>query len=261
MRMFRLNLLVLGLACVVGCAERSAKPQLNWTPVSASAEELVEVRKIEAIGREIYRQDQLAWHASDALAQAGLREKAGWIVTLIDGTNTLVVIDGGGASLRHVADVKMVVGGQPQVDIHPTRALSDVERSMYRARETALAHANNICDGALNTAILPADGGAWDVFVLAASSNAHLVPLGGHSRVRVSADGSTVIEIEPYSKSCMNMDDSAPGTVMLMASHIVSNLPAPTHVFLSLTYPKPIMLATKSHLWRVADGSIVAVGN
>jgi hypothetical protein len=130
---------------------------------------------------------------------------------------------------------------------------------MFRARQTALRSANNPCNGALNTATLPAEGGAWDIYVLAASNQTHIVPMGGHSRVRVSADGSTVVAIEPYSKTCMNMDDSGPNTIMLMASHIVSDLPAPTHVFLSLTFPTPMILATKTHLWRVANGSIVAV--
>ena len=264
--MFRIHLLAFGLACVAGCAEQPAKTQTKWTPVPANTEELVEVRQIEATGREIYRQDQLAWHASDALAaatvQAGMqRTHAGWVITHAQDVELVAFIAEEGTSLRHVADVFMSDGTAPRVDLQPSRALSDTERAMFRARQTALRRANNVCNGSFNTAILPAADGAWDVFVLTASSNVHVVPLGGHSRVRVSSDGSTVIAIEPYSKSCMTMDDGGPGTITLMVTHLVSNLPAPTHVFLSLTYPKPIMLVTKTHLWRVADGSIVAVGN
>ncbi len=41
-----------------------------------------------------------------------------------------------------------------------------------------------------------------------------------------------------------------------MATLVLSELPAPTHVYTSLTCPWPIMLASKTHLWRVADGRV-----
>jgi hypothetical protein len=37
-------------------------------------------------------------------------------------------------------------------------------------------------------------------------------------------------------------------------------LPVPMDVFLSLTYPKPIMLATGGHLWLVENGRIKPKG-
>jgi len=249
---------------IAGCAQPPAKPAApaeKWQTVPPTPEELAEIAKIEAIGREIYRQDQLAWHASDALLAQHPKvqpAKDGWVITNeADGARVTFVEDD--RTIRIVGDVLMPPEGAPRVTLDPKRTLDDTELRMFRARQTALHAAQNVCGGPMNTTIVPSDDGSWDVYVLAATAQPNVVPLGGHSRVRVSADGMTAMAVEPYSKSCMMMDISSPKVIELVASHIVSELPAPTHVFLSLTYPKPIDLATRTHFWRIADGTITTI--
>lgn len=257
-------ILLLALALpIAGCVTQPAKGVAKWSPLPASPMELAEIARIEAIGHEIYRQDQLAWHATDALAAGGnarpeTKGTNGWVITNLPHAAQVTFIIDDGIGLRVFADVVMPNDGEPQISLSP-RVLSKTEVAMFRARETAIRSANNVCGGTLNSAILPADSGEWDVYVLAATTQPHVVPMGGHSRVRVSADGTLVRAIEPYSKTCLNMDDSGKNLAALMATHIVSDLPAPTHVFLSLTYPMPIMLATRTHLWRIERGNVLAL--
>lgn len=249
---------------IAGCAQPPAKPvraESKWETVPPTPVELAEIAKIEAVGHEIYRQDQLAWHASDALLAQHPKvrpAKDGWVITNeADGSRVTFIEQA--STIRIIGDVIMPADGPPRVTLDPARTLDDTELRMFHARQTALHAAKNVCGGPMNTTIVPSDDGNWDVYVLAATPQPNVVPLGGHSRVRVSADGLTAITVEPYSKSCMMMDISSPKVIELVASHIVSELPAPTHVFLSLTYPKPIDLATRTHFWRVADGRITTI--
>lgn len=257
-----LCLLMFALA-LAGCATPPAKapPKVEFRP--ASPEEMKQIERIEAVGREIYRLDQLAWHATDALqAKAppiAPGSSGGWVITNTREGPVVTFVESNGGALSVFADVMMRDGVPPDVHIRPERALSALEAAMFHARTTALGAAQNICGGARNTVVLPAETGGWDVYVLAASSQANILPLGGHARVHVSTDGMTALDVEPYSKSCLDMDISAPNLVDVMATHIVSDLPAPTHVFLSLTYPKPIVLATRNHLWKIDAGRITTI--
>lgn len=263
---------VLGLfaaLAIAGCATTAPQQQAShWTPQPASAEELQAIAAITATGHAIHRQDQFVWHASDAYVVATHHRPAppgsSYAVTERDGHVRVSFLAEEHGRLRVLGDVEMGRSA-PEVTLDPAREPDEGERVQVRARETALAAAANVCEGPRNTVVLPVEGGALDVFVLAASSNAAVVPVGGHARVRVSADGATVLALEPYSKTCISFDtreqDGAHGTrtAALMATLVLSNLPSPAHVYTSLTYPWPIMLASDTHLWKVADGRIVAV--
>jgi len=254
---------------IAGCATTAPRQETShWTPQPASAEELQAIAAITATGRAIHRQDQFVWHASDAYVVATHHRPAppgsSYAVTELDGHVRVSFLAEEHGRLRVRGDVEMGRSA-PEVTLDPVREPDEGERVQVRARETALAAAPNVCEGPRNTVVLPVEGGALDVFVLAASSNPAVVPVGGHARVRVSADGATVLELEPYSKTCISFDtreqDGAHGTrtAALMATLVLSNLPSPTHVYTSLTYPWPIMLASDTHLWEVADGRIVAL--
>jgi hypothetical protein len=256
-------LLVLAFAAfAAGCADGPAKSWGKWKPTPATNPELDEIARIEAIGRDIYRQDQLAQRATAALIANGKHmpypDAGGWIITgPADDVRAALIVEEG-RDTRLVADVTMAKDTAPQVVIAPARALTDAESAMFRARETALRSDFDICATDFATAIEPTDAGAWNVFVYAISSKPNVIPLGRHSRYTVSADGNTVVSSEVYSMACIGMDDSADNLVVLMENRVVSDMPAPIHVFLSLTYPRPIMLATRGHLWRIANGKITA---
>jgi len=251
------------VAILAACATDAGKKRPKWHPQPATSAELAEIAHIEATGREIYRLDQLVWHASDALAFAGALDHpaagTGYAVSDTAAGARVAFLLEDGQDIRLLADVDMADAAHPKVERSSARPLDEDEIAKFRARQTALKAAPNLCEGPRNTVVLPVAGGAWDVYVLAASKQGSIVPMGGHARLRVSAEGTSVLALEPYSKTCINMNTEGQKMIALMVTHVVSDLPAPTHVFLSLTYPKTMMVATHSHLWRVADGSIVAV--
>lgn len=248
---------------ITGCATSPPPRASNWNPQPASPEELQAIAAITKTGRAIHRMDQFVWHAADALAVAApdrlVPPGSGYAVTELDGVVRVSFLGEEHGRLHVIADVDMS-HSSPTVTLDPAREPDDGERRQMRASATALAAAPNVCEGLRNTVVLPVDGGAMDVYVLAASKDPAIVPLGGHARVRVSADGTGVLAFEPYSKACLDFDtDRQPSKGRLdtlMATLVLSDLPAPTHVYTSLTYPWPILLASKTHLWKVADGRI-----
>ncbi|MBA8888652.1 hypothetical protein FHW12_002885 [Dokdonella fugitiva] len=248
-----------------GCATQAPTAKhSDWNPRPASAEEQQAIDAITRVGREIHRQDQFVWHAADAYGvargDAPAPRDGGYVVTEHEGVVRVAFLAGTDDALRVLADVDMS-HSSPTVALAPARAPDERERVQMRARATALAAAANVCGGPRNTVILPGADGTMDVYVLAASSDSNIVPVGGHARVAVSADGRTVLALEPYSKACLSFDTRQPGLRVLMTSIVLSDLPAPTHVYTSLTYPWELMLPSKTHLWKVADGRVTAIVN
>jgi hypothetical protein len=245
-----------------GQADRTSK----WQPQPASPEELQAIAAITATGRAIHRQDQFVWHASDAFTTAldgRSVPRVSYAVTERDGLVRVSFLGEDHGHWRVLGDVDMSHSA-PVAVLDPAREPDAEELRQVRARATALEAAPNVCGGTRNTVVLPAEGGTMDVYVLSATDDPHIVPLGGHARVRVSADGGTMLAFEPYSKACLDFDTGRKmpdgGELKaLMATIVLSDLPAPTHVYTSLTYPWPIMLASETHLWKVADGRITIV--
>ncbi|HVJ62164.1 MAG TPA: hypothetical protein VM555_05565 [Tahibacter sp.] len=264
------SLLALGFA-VFACtatAQLLAPPTHKPPP---TADELKRIETIEAIGREIYRQDVLAWRATDALlAKLGERrmkeQTYGWVITTIDG-GALVTFarrDPANADDEVLAEVSVLDGKRkPRVDAKAKRALSPTERAILAARHTAMAVVPVKCSQTYNTAVLPNPDGGWDVYALAASTRTQVVPMGGHARIHVNADGTKVLDIEPYSKGCLIMDiaeqrkQSGQEPAFLMTTHIVDDLPAPVHVFLNLSFDKPIVIGTQRLNWGIEKGKII----
>ncbi|HJU40418.1 MAG TPA: hypothetical protein VJ724_12645 [Tahibacter sp.] len=253
------------------CGAQALMPdpaQRGKTP--PTADELKQIETIRDVGREIYRQDQLAWHATDAaIAKIGERrmhaEVGGWVVTTIDGGSlvTFVRREPKSADDEVLAEVRMLDGKRkPVVDKKVKRTLSPTERTLIAARNTAMAKVPVPCSRTYNTATLPTPNGDWDVYALAGTTDASIVPVGGHARITVSADGTKVLGVEPYSKGCLDLTKEPPpkgAEPFLFMTHIVGDLPAPTHVFLSLTHGTRMHVLTPRHHWIVAGDAIVAV--
>ena len=79
--------------------------------------------------------------------------------------------------------------------------------------------------------------------------------VGGHYRVHVSADGASVLSVQPFSKSCLILRSEAPAggkLVALIVSHLVTAAPVESHVFLSLLHQKPFVVVTSRGAWEIA---------
>lgn len=245
----------------VAHAQPSAKPPAKPAPIQA-----YDLPQIEAFGRAIYRQDIAAWLASDALAAkvpdlqaAGLK---GWLV-LDDGkTATVRFLRDKGAGLEAGYDVVVDGKGAGPVTEPADRKLTDDERLMFSARQAAAAAQPGACRAGYNTAVVKApDGDGFVVWLLAPSPAAGAIPVGGHYRIHIAADGKTVKRIDALSASCLLMEKPKPKAgqqaAMVFATHIVSPTPVESHVFLSLLYKLPIAVGTgPDQIWVVDQGRI-----
>jgi hypothetical protein len=166
--------------------------------------------------------------------------------------------------------VEVPLGGKPTFkEISPPTPLDDLGIRLFRARQTAI---RSVPRGPRkwNPVILP--GGvvgrhdAILVYLLAAEERAGEMVFGVHYRVLVSADGSTVQQAVPLSKSALVIpppqESIPPGAerVATMVSQIVTDWPLETHVFVSLLHKRaPIYVVTRRGVWRVVGEKIALI--
>lgn len=226
--------------------------------------------KVGEMGKAIYRQDVAAWVATDALAahlapaQLG-PPLVGWIV-VDQGDNQLVrFIRQDGDTLHPAFDIPVHDGVAGTVVPVSGGELSPTETAAFRARQTAIGNIGRLrCSRTMNTVVLDdPDGDGWLVWLLTATTDANIIPMGGHYRFRISADGSTVLRRDMLSNGCMNMprqqqsSDSQPSA--LVVGQLVSNGPVETQVFLSIQNHLPIYVMAGDQLFEVAGAVITKV--
>lgn len=242
-------------------AATSKAPAKPVAPIQA-----YDLPQIEAFGNAIYRQDVAAWLASDALTSkitdlqgAGLK---GWLVEDDGKTARVRFLRDKGAGLEVGYDVVVDSKGAGPLTEPADRKLTDEERLMFSARQAAAAAQPAACRGGYNAAMVKnPDGDGWIVWLLAPAPAAGAIPVGGHYRIFVAADGKTVRRIDALSASCLLIErpkaaDGKPAVAF--ASHIVSPTPVETHVFLSTLYKLPLAVGTNGgkDAWLVDKGKI-----
>src|SRR5262249_7204689 len=100
-------------------------------------------------------------------------------------------------------------------------------RALLTARKVMMEGSRPWCGGVPNTVVLPAPNGSGIlVYFLRPKESNDMVPVGGHYRVSVSADGSTVERVDQLFASCLTVnrnDVPKDGSIVgLSMSHIVS---------------------------------------
>jgi hypothetical protein len=226
--------------------------------------------KVSAMGEAIYRHDVAAWVATDALLAHldGAQPPpgtSGWIVVEEDeGLKVRFVRDDAG-TLKSAFDVPVREGRAGAVQVVDAPLPAD-QKARFLARQTAAANIGRLrCSQRLNTVVLDdPDSDGWLVWLLTSTTDANIVPMGGHYRFRISADGSTVLRRDMLSNTCLNMPrqqtDDQGRPVALAVSQIVSRGPVETHVFLSLQNRMPIyVIAGEDRLFEVNGPEISKV--
>lgn len=256
------------LSSFIPCSDASAPPCLRdpgelvaAKPATITPQQAATAKQIETLGEEMYRQDQIAWHSTDALANRNIQMPAGH--------GAYIAIPGPGISgkLYLVADgtpnavVKYVVS----TDARGEHAISDGElsdltadvESRFQALETALTQPIQACSKHINPLVIPsADGNGWWVYLLSASSDAPRIWIGGGTRFHISSDGKHVLEKQASAKSCLALDGSNHEIAYYVVTQLVTDMPSEFHVFQSLTWHKPMFVAASSGIWKV-DGDKV----
>lgn len=222
-------------------------------------------RTLEQLGATIYRQDRAAWLASDALV-AKIKDPAkekiiGWVVEGHGDAETVRFVRDTGQGPEIGFDVEVTAKGAGKPTTPADRALTDQERAAFAARMTAAKIAPKPCAGTFNSVVAKdPTGDGWLVWLLSPSPSRGAVPVGGHYRFSISADGKTVKQVDALSASCLTLQPPPPDArgAGMVASHIVSPTPVETHVFLTLAYRQPLFVVTGDQFWPVRNGRIGA---
>lgn len=224
-----------------------------------------DVRTLEQLGGTIYRQDRAAWLASDALTakiKDPTKEKiVGWIVEGHGDADTVRFLRDTGQGPEAAFDVEVTAKGAGKPTMPADRGLTDEERAAFAARMTAAKVAPKPCAGTFNSVVAKdPTGDGWLVWLLSPAPARNTIPVGGHYRFSISADGKTIRQVDALSASCLALQPPQTpqgGKVAgLIASHVVSPTPVETHVFLSLAYRQPLFVITGDRLWPIQGGHI-----
>lgn len=235
------------------------------TPAPVMIEEWP-LAKVSRIGQEIYRYDRAAWLATDVLLAAPdksvLQDLRGWIVVPEgEALKVRFIAAGENGVFRPGFDVVVNEQGAGPMTTAPENApLPPDQLAMFKARQTA---ANNVgrlvCSGRFNTVVMDdPDSDGWLVWLLTATDQANVVPIGGHYRFTISADGASVMRRDMLSNSCINgqMPPDGAQPAMLFFTQIVSKGPVETHVFQSILNRVPIYIGAADKVFAVEGAHI-----
>lgn len=260
------------LALIAAVPLRAAPPKAAMSPAEAAAVRLALDR-----GALIYAYDQAAWHGTDDLA-AKLPDfpskVGGWIVDGPADAAQLVFYDKDEADPHafYVADFRgrQLVSGRI-LGAADDRTLSPARKAMIAAKNAAAraliaSKATQCKPQTFNTVVLPpaAPGGPTLVYFLTPQTDTKAIPMGGHYRVEVAADGRAG-KPRAFTKSCMEMPfEGAKGErpEALVISHLLDPTPTEIHVFSSLAIGLPVFVAETqgNRMWAVEGTRIRLIG-
>ncbi|HYG30592.1 MAG TPA: hypothetical protein VD887_10295 [Allosphingosinicella sp.] len=206
-----------------------------------------------ARGRLLYAIDRAAWVGTDDMMEqvpgwrtAGMR---GYVVER-DGAGFAVTFYGGDeagpvAFYRGRVEEQRVVSRE----VFPAAArppLTTLQRRLAGARDAVLRSSRRApCGSApFNSAVIPppTEDGPIDVYLLTPQTSSASVPLGGHYRATVAADGSVTGE-RAFMNSCMELPAGPAGAEAFFVTHLLDRVPTEIHVFSSLAARTPIYVA------------------
>lgn len=256
-----LGLLGLALVLILPLNAGAAPPETIRPPIRD-----YDLRTLEQFGGAIYRQDRAAWLATDAVVakvpDLAKEQVVGWIVEGEGANDKVRFLRETAMGLEAGFDVTVTGKGAGPVETPTDRSLTAEERAAFAARRTAVHALTSPCRPRYNSAVIKdpnSDG--WLVWLLAPGPAQGALPVGGHYRVFVSADGGTVKQVDALSATCLVIDPRRglpPGATPMGAvvSHLVSPTPIETHVFLNLLYRLPLYVEAGGRSWIVANGKI-----
>jgi hypothetical protein len=237
-------------------------------PQDSTAIREFDLRTVSKLGRDIYRIDQHAARATDILFEQGLELQRypirGWVVTE-DKDGVLVTFVGEYENeMRGVFEIRPESMASNRFRNVEGRDLTSEESSRFNARQIAAEAVTEPCSEKYNTVVIPdPEDELWLVYLLAATTEPDLILAGGHYRYTVSQDGTTLLQSDRLSNSCLALDKSGTDTpagavtVMKFLTHKVSSTPIETHVFLSLLHEMEFAVITPDKvIWQVSGDQV-----
>jgi hypothetical protein len=224
----------------------------------------LQVQQAEARGLRLRRHDLAAWLASKALREMQAFERSGgepaaWLGSEVEGGIEVRFFeparDGARAFASAILDDRNDALREVRV-LAPTQSASAREQRLLLARATALAVPRLQCGAGLNTIVLEEPGlEAIRVYLFSAWDD-RAAPMGGHSRVLVSRDGTTVLESFRQSPGCLDFPSTPDPKQMLLVPDVHAGPPTELQVFLQRQYDVPVVVHHHGDdsFWKVQDG-------
>lgn len=242
----------------------------------APADHAAAIHRAEAVGSRMKLLDDAAWGGTDGMLRmfpdplaAGIK---GYIAQPVTGGAELIFYGMRGDEPYPIYVAQMsgrTVVRDGKVDAGSAPALSPTVKRMIAAREAALAWFGNqrellpCTTGNLNTLVLPPEmeGAPISVYVMTPQVGESL-PMGGHFRIDVTADGK-IAAARPFMRSCLALPPNGPDgkpVKIFGVSHILDPVPTEIHVFQAFIAGMPLYVSTAQGLWKVSDGKIELTG-
>jgi hypothetical protein len=241
------------------------------SPAQEAGDEAAQIAQAVERGRMIFAYDRAAWAGTDAMLKAlpDARDRVGGYV--VDGTADaprVVFFDKAALRLVYVARFergRLIEGAIPGAEA----VLGPDQKRMIAARQSATraivaaGDARPCADKPFNTVILPPTdaGSAASVYMLTPQTTTEQLPIGGHYRVDVDAQGRAGT-VRRFTRSCVTIGGKVPKDARPAAavvSHLLDPTPTEIHVFSSMALGKPLYVATMQptrRLWVVSGGAI-----
>ncbi|MGD0191723.1 MAG: hypothetical protein ABSD74_13365 [Rhizomicrobium sp.] len=228
-----------------------------------------DIATTEKLGAAIFRQDQEASKATDLLfakihkADLDSEKIHGWIVEPAASGDVVRFVRDGANGPEGAYDVAFAGGDAAGPDVPKDRTLTSGELAQFNARALALKNAEHSCTGSYNTvALADPQSNGWLVWTLAATTDASVIQVGGHTRFTISADGRQIVSRDALSRSCFAVnkktDHGQPAAAFF--SQPVSDVPVETAVWLNFLHKTPLYVITRDgNLWKIDNGAITAM--
>ena len=244
-------------------------------PSTAVAEHADAIALAEERGARLYAYDRVAWVGTDhALPQLQdrLAELRGYVIT--EGEDGQVMTFFGEADGSMFAawratyrGEERLSGGRVERD-DEAAALTPDEQATIAARTIAIEQfmAAKEGDGIFwcaknpNVAVLPPEGDdePFLVYLMTPQTTLQRWPLGGHSRIEVTRDGSTS-GMRGFTKSCIELGNDRKENEDLSAmfiTHILDPVPTEIHYFTMLASKVPMIVGTgPDKAWQISSSS------
>ncbi|HRI67320.1 MAG TPA: hypothetical protein PK156_23920 [Polyangium sp.] len=168
---------------------------------------------------------------------------------------------------RIACETRITPNRKPEFkEFDPPRVPDELVAALFSARQIAMAAWPNTGQP-LNPVLLPGAALGEDgilVYLLVGTNKPNVAVFGQHFRALVPMNGTKVSYMMPMSKSILELPTRAPdgeAIEALTVTHIVTDYPLETHVFISLQMKMPIYVVTNRGLWYVNGDEISFLGN
>ena len=226
-----------------------------------SPQETTLAQRAQTLGRELHRQDALAWRAGDVLGAAKLKGISGWVaMPRSDDEGNVYFLRGALDHPELAWVVAFAHGRKPEVRAGTPAELTQDLMLRFRARQTALAEQTKPCTGALDTAVLrDPRGGGWQVYTLATSPDPDVIWIGGSTRYVLLPDATVIVNVTASARGCLSIhrkDASGRAIGNLVLTEQQAAVPDEMLVMRQLAADLPFVVGTRDAVWRIRDGRI-----